>query len=221
VIQTEDTKLVNAVRQGDIDAFSAIYDRHSRRLFALCMQMLRDYAEAEDALQQTFLDAYNAIRGGDADLALSPWLYKIARNECLSRIRKRRETSELLNEPAGKSLTSHAEQREELGELLRDLKRLPEDQATALTLSSLGDMSHAEIGEVLGCEPAKVKSLVFRAHRALSASREARDTACADVRCLLDELRGGSLRRVEIRDHLRDCPGCREYREHRDALLAA
>jgi RNA polymerase sigma factor (sigma-70 family) len=222
MITSQDTSLVSAVRSGEVDAFAALYDRHSRRLFALCLQMLRDHAEAEDALQQTFLDAYNAIRASDAEITLSPWLYKIARNECLSRIRKRREHSELAAEPAGKSLTAHAEQREELGELMRDLKRLPEEQATALTLSALGDLSHAQIGDVLGCDAAKVKSLVFRAHRALSASREARATDCADVRELLDELRGGSLRRVEIRDHLRDCAGCREYRERvRSAPVAA
>ena len=213
IATNEDNQLVGAIRGGDVDAFEALYDRYNRKLFSLSLQMLRDHGEAEDALQQTFLDAYNAIRASDAELALGPWLYKIARNECLSRIRARRDTSALHAEPAGRSLAAQAEQREELGEVLRDLKRLPEEQSTALTLSALSDLSHAEIGEILGCEPSKVKSLVFRAHRALAASREARATSCAEVRELLDRLSGGSLRRIEIRDHLRDCDGCREYRE--------
>ncbi|MGZ5313636.1 MAG: RNA polymerase sigma factor, partial [Solirubrobacterales bacterium] len=112
----EDNQLVGAIRGGDADAFEILYDRYWRKLFSLCLQMLCDHGEAEDALQQTFLDAYNSIRASDAELALGPWLYKIARNECLSRIRGRRDTSALQAEPAGRSLAAQAEQREELGE---------------------------------------------------------------------------------------------------------
>jgi RNA polymerase sigma factor (sigma-70 family) len=209
------------VRTGDVDAFAMIYDRYSGRLFSLCLQMLRDRGEAEDAVQQTFLDAYRSISHSTSELNLRPWLYRIARNECLSRLRSRRETTPFEDDSAGASLTAGAEQREELREVLRDLDRLPEEQATALTLSTFRDLSHAEIGEVLGCEVSKVKSLVYRGHRSLAASREARATECVDVRGLLDRLNGGSLRRIEIRDHLRDCPGCREYRERAAQAPAA
>jgi RNA polymerase sigma factor (sigma-70 family) len=207
-----DATLVSRVRAGDAEAFAAIYDRHSRKLFALCLHMLRDRTDAEDALQQTFLNAWRSIEGGAGEIRLGPWLHRIARNECLSRLRARRDATELDDQHASAGVSARVEQREELRELLRDLKRLPEEQATAITLSAFGDLSHREIGDVLGCEARRVKALVYSGHRSLAARREARAKDCADVRELLDTLNGGSLRRVEIRDHLLDCAGCRDYK---------
>src|SRR5918992_3844266 len=77
----------------------------------------------------------------------------------------------------------------------------------------LGTRSHAEGAGVLGCEASRVKGLVFRARSALISRREARETPCESIREQLANLRGGSLRRSELRLHLRDCPGCRAYRE--------
>jgi hypothetical protein len=69
------------------------------------------------------------------------------------------------------------------------------------------------VAGVLGCEVARVKALVFRARSGLIERREARETPCADIREQLANLRGGSLRRSELRHHLRHCPGCSDYRE--------
>jgi hypothetical protein len=81
------------------------------------------------------------------------------------------------------------------------------------------------VAGVLGCEVPRVKALVFRARSGLIARREARDTPCEIVREQLANLRGGSLRRTELRMHLRDCAGCRAYREQvrqqRQMLAAA
>jgi hypothetical protein len=80
-------------------------------------------------------------------------------------------------------------------------------------LSELGDMSHDEIAAVLDCRREKVKALVFQARTSLIASRAARDMPCAEIREQLANLRGGSLRRVEIKRHVRECAGCREFGE--------
>lgn len=103
--------------------------------------------------------------------------------------------------------------RAELRELLRDLRELPEDQRAALLLSEAGDLSHAEVAGVLDCEVAKVKALVFSARSGLSQRREARETACAEIREQVANLRGNSLRRSRLRHHLRNCAGCRAYSE--------
>src|ERR687895_1144418 len=184
--------------------------------------MLGSVEEAEDAVQHTFLAAYSALLGSRKEIALRPWLYTIARNRCLSVLRSRREQVDELAEPSTELLSAEVERRHDLRALLADLAELPDDQRAALVLAELGDMSHDEIGDVLGCPKEKVKALVFQARSSLIASRTARETSCAEVREQLANLRGGSLRRNTLRRHLRECPGCREYRDQvlaqRDAL---
>src|SRR5205807_2082130 len=97
-------------------------------------------------------------------------------------------------------------------ELLADVRGLPEDQRVALILAELCTLSHQEIGRVLGVPTPKVKALVFQARESLLASRAARDTDCAVIREQLANSHGSALRRGNLRRHLRQCRGCRDYR---------
>jgi RNA polymerase sigma factor (sigma-70 family) len=181
--------------------------------------MLGSAEEAEDAVQHTFVAAYRDLqRGGEREIALKPWLFTIARNRCLSLLRARREVpaeADALDsrEQSGAGLAEQVEERADLRRLLADVRELPDEQRAALLLTELGDLPHAEVADVLGCEVARVKGLVFRARSALIARREARETPCQSIREQLANLRGGALRRTELRLHLRECPGCRAYRE--------
>jgi RNA polymerase sigma factor (sigma-70 family) len=178
--------------------------------------MLGSHDEAEDAVQHTFAAAFRDLqRRQDRELALKPWLYAIARNRCISMLRARRDhvadSVERASHHAG--LAEEVERRAELRDLLDDLRELPEDQRAALLLAEVGDLSHADVAGVLGCEVHKVKALVFRARSGLIQRRKARETPCAEIREQLANLRGGSLRRSELRHHLRECVDCRTYRE--------
>jgi RNA polymerase sigma factor (sigma-70 family) len=209
-----DERLVDALRGGSEPAFEVMYTRHHRGVLSFCRHMLGSVEEAEDAVQHTFLAAYRDLLRSDKPIQLRPWLYAIARNRCLSVLRARREraTDEPV-EPSTEHLSHEVERRHDLRALLGDLSRLAPDQRAALVLAELGDMSHDEIGAVLGCPKEKVKALVFQARSSLIASRTARETSCVEIREQLANLRGGSLRRNTLRRHLRDCPGCREYRD--------
>jgi RNA polymerase sigma factor (sigma-70 family) len=219
-----DTALVNAMRRGNRGAFELIYSRHSPALYAYCRHVLGCQYEAEDAVQQTFLNAFRAITADDRELKLRPWLYRIAYNQCISVIRRRRErvTEEVESPTMG--LSAQVEQREELRATLRDMEDLPEEQRTALVMSELKTFSHAEIADVLGCPPQRVKSLVFQARQSLASGREARETSCDEIREQLVVLRGGSLRRAVLSRHLIGCKGCREFRstmrQHRRAAAS-
>jgi RNA polymerase sigma factor (sigma-70 family) len=192
-----------------------VYDRHHRGVLAFCRHMLGSMDEAEDAVQHTFMAAYRALADSGQRIELRPWLYAVARNRCLSVLRARREQPVgELTEPATENLAAQVQRREDLRDLLRDLRALPEQQRAALVLAELGDVSHEEIAQVLGCERAKVKALVFQARSSLNASRAARETSCVQIREQLANLHGGSLRRTALRRHLHDCPGCREFRSH-------
>jgi RNA polymerase sigma factor (sigma-70 family) len=208
-----DEKLVSRIRGGSERAFTVLYERHHRGILSFCRHMLGSREEAEDAVQQAFANAYRSMLGSDKEINLKPWLYRIARNQCISLLRARRHDSILGDdEPSLAGLSDQVAQRDELRRLLEDLAGLPVDQREAIVLAELHDNSHVEVAAILGCEREKVKSLVFQARSSLMKSREARDLPCEEVRRQLSVLRGGSLRRNTIRRHLQHCDGCRAFR---------
>src|SRR5436190_9578041 len=208
-----DDRLVEHVRRGNDVAFEVLYDRHSRGILSFCRHMLGTPEEAEDAVQHTFFAAYNDLLASDRPIKLKAWLYTIARNRCLSMLRARREHPVEEIEVSTTGLADQVQERQDLRELLADMRELPDEQRAALVLAELGDLSHTDIGEVLGVEPVKVKSLVFQARSTLIENRDARAIPCQDIREQLSTLRGGALRRGPPRKHLKACDGCRQFRD--------
>jgi RNA polymerase sigma factor (sigma-70 family) len=219
-----DDRLVQQIQRGSEAAFEVAFERHSPAILGFCRHMLGSPEEAEDVVQHTFAAAYGDLqRGGEREITLKPWLFTIARNRCLSLLRARRERA--TEEPAlvTRGLADEVEERAELRQLLADVRELPDEQREALLLAEAGGLPQADIAAILGCEVGRVKGLVYRARSALLVRREARDLACEDVRQQLANLRGGSLRRNELRLHLRDCAGCAAFREqlrHQRKLLS-
>jgi RNA polymerase sigma factor (sigma-70 family) len=207
-----DERLVSLTRAGSDAAFEAIYDRHHGGILSFCRHMLGSHEEAQDAVQQTFLSAYTALHASEHAIRLRAWLYTIARNRCFSVLRARREhpTSDPMD-VATVGLAEHAQQRQDLRELLVDLGTLPAEQRAALVLAELGGLSHDEIAGVLGVPPRRVKGLVFRARESLIASHRARDVDCREIREQLATLTGPALRRRGLRRHLACCEGCHAF----------
>jgi RNA polymerase sigma factor (sigma-70 family) len=209
---TSDEHLVDSVRAGSERAFETLCDRHYRPLLAFCRHILGSSADAEDAVQQTFLAAYGDLMRSEKPIVLRPWLYTIARNRCVSALRSRRERpSGELPDRGVDSLAAEVDAREDVRTTFTDLTRLPDEQRAALVLAELGDLSHGEIARILGCRQDKVKALVFQARTSLTADRTARETPCADIRKQLTMV-GGALRHTTLRRHVRECPGCRAFR---------
>jgi RNA polymerase sigma factor (sigma-70 family) len=212
-----DARLVGLVRERRDGAFEAIYDRHHRGILSFCRHMLGDADEAEDAVQHTFMAAYSDLIASEKPIHLRAWLFTIARNRCYTILRGRREQpSAEIEEAQTEGLASQVQRREDLRELVDDMRRLPDEQRAALVLAELDSLSHSDIADVLGVPREKVKALVFQARESLLASRTARDTACTEIREQLACGRGATLRRANLRRHLRDCEGCRAYRAQVD-----
>jgi RNA polymerase sigma factor (sigma-70 family) len=214
-----DDQLVASFRDGNDDAFRLIYDRYRQRLFAYTRQMLPgSRQDAEDALQDVFVRAFGGLRANDRELALRPWLYRIAHNRCIDELRRPTlpapELMELVRPPLTDPI-AEAEQRESLRRLIADVRRLPEQQRSALLMRELAGMSYSEISDALAVSVPAVKSLLVRARVGLAQAAQARDASCSEVRedLIIAHDRGvrpnGMARR-----HLRDCPGCREFRGH-------
>ena len=214
-----DEQLVASFRDGNNEAFRVIYDRYRQRLFAYTRQMLPgSRQDAEDALQDVFVRAFGGLRANDRELALRAWLYRIAHNRCIDELRRPAppgpELMELVRPPLHDPI-AEAEQREALRRLIADVRRLPDQQRSALLMRELAGMSYVEIADALSISVAAVKSLLVRARVGLAQATEARDTSCSEIR---DDLMLAHDRGVRpngmTRRHLRDCPGCREFRGH-------
>jgi RNA polymerase sigma factor (sigma-70 family) len=207
-----DEWLIGCVRRGDTAAFEALYDRHVRELLGFCMYMLGSRQDAEDAVQATFASAYRALRADGRPIALRPWLFAIARNDCLSILRRRRPVVELGGEVApGPDPAATAELRDEVRSVFEGLRELPERQRAALVLAEVHGLSQSEIGEVLGVRADQVKAFVYQARSTLISERRARDSDCREIREQLAGARGAALLRGRLRRHVRSCADCRTY----------
>jgi RNA polymerase sigma factor (sigma-70 family) len=210
-----DQRLAARVASGDDEAFEEIFDRYGPALLSFCTHMLGSREWGEDALQLTFVAAFKALRRGRCDGALRAWLYAIARNRCLSELRARREIPDTewvsADRPALDGPASLFARREQLGEIVEDIQRLPADQRAALVLVELGDQSHEEIASVLGVRRDRVKALIFQAREGLYRGRRARETACSEVRERLANARGKAPARGIVRAHIDRCEPCQEF----------
>jgi RNA polymerase sigma factor (sigma-70 family) len=222
-----DEQLLALFRAGREDAFRAIHDRYHERLLAYVGHMLRGHSEAEDVVQDVFLRAYGALRTGEREIAVRPWLYRVAHNRCIDYVRRAPaaplEPDELL--PGGIDPVAAAEQREDLRRLVSDLHALPEQQRSALIIRELEGLSYDDLATTLGVTVPAVKSLLVRARTGLAEAGEARDTDCGVIReqLALAVDRPGRPPRL-LRDHLRECSPCRAHRQalrHGHAQLAS
>ena len=165
--QTDD-RLVDLVRAGNDAAFEAIVARYRRQLLHHCSAILPD-GRAEDAVQQTFLRALSALRASEGEMALRPWLYRIAHNVSLNALRDRSLRHEELSE--GIDGVERPEQAFEKSERLRDtvaaVGALPERQRDALVLRELEGRSYDEIASELGVTDGAVRQLLNRARGTL------------------------------------------------------
>jgi RNA polymerase sigma factor (sigma-70 family) len=212
-----DEQLVALFRDGHDEAFRVIHDRYRQRLFAYTRQMLHgSRQDAEDALQDVFVRAYAGLRANNRRLALRAWLYRVAHNRCIDELRRPAppapELFEFVRSPAHDPIVE-AEQRESLRRLIDDVRRLPEQQRSALLMRELSGMSYSELADALVVSVPAVKSLLVRARIGLAQSMQARDTACSEIRSELSLAHDRGVRPNGLaRRHLRDCASCREFR---------
>jgi RNA polymerase sigma factor (sigma-70 family) len=212
-----DEGLVSLVRSGNPGAFETIVDRYQGRLLGFCRQMLHSTEDAEDVLQEVFVNAYKAMLADSRDINLRPWLYRIARNRCLNQLRKptadAQETMDMVPEVDAASTHERAHNREEFRQLLRDVNKLPETQRSALLLREMDAMSYEDIAQTMETTVPSVKSLLVRARISLAEASQSRQLTCGEVRLELAEAAEG-LRKVSgpIRRHVRECGECADFR---------
>jgi RNA polymerase sigma factor (sigma-70 family) len=224
-----DEKLIAMARAGNAGAFEMIVDRYQGRLLGFCRQMLGSTEDAEDVLQEVFVNAYRAMLADEREINLRPWLYRIARNRCLNHLRKpsadAQESMDMVPEVEAASTAEKVHNREEFRQIIADVNKLPETQRSALLLREMDALSYEEIADAMETTVPSVKSLLVRARISLAEASQARLLTCGEVRVELSEAAEG-LRKVSapVRRHVRECEECADFRSQvrsNEKLLAA
>lgn len=210
-----DRELARRVSGGDSAAFDEVFRRYHQPIYRFCSAMV-GAEEAKDVLQNVMTKAVTSMPD-DKDFQMKPWLYRVARNECVDQIRSARRSERGLEADAipdrSGSREPHrvAESRERLSQLVEDLNELPENQRAALVMRELSGLGYAEIAGSVGTSEAGAKQMVYEARLALEQMDLGRSLDCADVRRTISAMDRRRLRGKKVRSHLRSCDGCRDF----------
>ncbi|MGE5336031.1 MAG: sigma-70 family RNA polymerase sigma factor [Nitrososphaerota archaeon] len=210
-----DERLTRRAVGGDERAFGAIFRRYHQSLYRFCLAIVGNPDDAQEALQNTMAKVLRALPGEERTIELKPWLYRIAHNESIDLLRRRRESRELDVEQVapGYGLAEDAATRERLRGLIVDLKELPERQREALVMRELGGLEFEEIATALGTSGAVARQTLYEARQSLRQMEAGREMSCAAVTKALSDGDGRVIRRRDVRAHLRSCAACRDFRD--------
>jgi RNA polymerase sigma-70 factor (ECF subfamily) len=189
--QVPDVELVRLAQRGDGAAFAELVARHQRQLYRLALRMTGSEADAQEVLQEAFLNAYQKLPNFRGEAQFSSWLYRIAANSALMRLRRKRRAPDSLAdqplelagprfyaeghlEPSSSSDWSQRADEQmmsgELGSAInKAVEELPDDYRTVFLLKDVDGLSNEDIAQALDLTVPAVKS---RLHRARLALRE-------------------------------------------------
>jgi len=208
-----DERLARLAAAGHERAFAVVYERHCQALYRYCRSIVRNDADAQDALQSTFTAAFAALRRGGPEAPIRPWLFRIAHNEAVSTLRRRRPTVELSDATESWTITvdDQVAERSRLDLLLRDLRELHDRQRSALVMRELSGLSHEEIALALETSVGAAKQAIYEARQSLFEFAEGRAMPCDEIRRTISDADGRMLRSRRVRAHLRECSACAAF----------
>lgn len=180
--QQSDIELVVRIQGGDAAAFDELMQRYKRPVVNFVYRMLGNAADAEDVAQEVFVRAYQrlgAFKVQSAKAKISTWLFTLAHNAAIDRLRwrKRHPADSVESAPeASLSTTTDAAgeaSAHEIGQHIADaVAALPEDQRTALVLAECQGLAYAEIAQVMKCSEKSIESRLYRAKQTLREKLE-------------------------------------------------
>jgi len=181
--QFSDIQIIGKVIDGDKSAFNELMDRYEKPILNFAYRLLSSRTEAEDVTQEVFLRAYKNIETFEFRAKFSTWLFKIARNLCLNKLRHtlhfptfsidkpvKGDEHDFQRQIEDKKQVSPASNllKKELQDIVRAvLDSLPKNQKIAVVLRRYEDMSYEEISIIMSCSVSAVKSILNRAKQTL------------------------------------------------------
>jgi RNA polymerase sigma-70 factor (ECF subfamily) len=182
-----DRELVDAARQGNVNAYAVLVGRHQQRIFRLSVHLLKNRSDAEDVAQETFVRAYRALERFDGRCEPFTWIYRIAVNLSLNVLRARRvrkfattdddprlEHELVEHRPGYADPAGESSDRQIAKQLISAMDTLSETLRTTLVLVCIDGLSHGDAAKVLGCPEGTVAWRVHEARRKLKEQLAAR-----------------------------------------------
>ncbi|RIX46022.1 RNA polymerase sigma factor SigW [Paenibacillus nanensis] len=181
-----ENRLARLALKGDQQAFAELVDLYQDKLYHMAYRMLSNRQEAEDVVQDTFLRVYKNLDRFDETLKFSTWIYRIATNLCIDRLRKRKQTYSLDAESQdyegldGYSMIPSDDRTPESELILSDTQRiihqametLPPKYKSVMMLRYIQDLSLQEVGDILGMPVTTIKTRVHRGREFLRKKLE-------------------------------------------------
>jgi RNA polymerase sigma-70 factor, ECF subfamily len=170
---------IRRAQQGDAAAFERLYQLHSGRVFALCLRMLKNPAEAEDSTQEVFLNVFRKIQSFRGEAAFSTWLHRVTVNTVLMRLRRstlvKTSLQELNENGEGTSVPGrelggpdlHLEGYVDRDALEKAIAQLPPRCKLMFVLYDIQGYAHNEIAKIAGCSVGNAKSQLHKARTRL------------------------------------------------------
>ena len=162
------TDLVARAAAGDRPAYEQLYRRHCGQIYALCLRMTANPAEAEDATQDAFIQAWSKLESFRGDSAFSSWLHRIAVNVVLTKIRKSKREAERLRlvtpDDDNVSVDSH-----DMPDLERAIAQLPDRARQEFVLAGVYGYTHEQVAATLDVAVGTCKAHLHRARQLLAA----------------------------------------------------
>jgi RNA polymerase sigma-70 factor, ECF subfamily len=172
--EVSESGLIQSAQRGDEQAFATLYQLHKKRVYSVCLQMTRDVADAEDLTQDAFLQVFRSVNSFRGDSAFSTWLYRIAVNTVLMKLRRRKAPPLVsLDEPVSKESSSL---KRDVGKpdprlsgaidriaLHRAVEDLPAGCRQIFDLHEVEGYQHHEIAQLLQCSIGNSKSQLHKA----------------------------------------------------------
>ncbi|MDO5981612.1 RNA polymerase sigma factor [Flavivirga spongiicola] len=173
---TNDQHYINLIIDGDTNAFEVLVERYKDLVFTLTLRMLKNREEAEEVAQDTFIKAYKSLNRFKGDSKFSTWIYKIAYNTSLDRLKKNKKhfndvAIDEFTEHQVKTIDNaldHLENKEREQSIQECITLLPSDDSFLLTLYYYEDQSLEEISKTMGLTPNNVKVKLFRSRKKLA-----------------------------------------------------
>jgi len=172
-LAADEAAWIRQAQRSDAQAFEALYRLHVDKVYGLCLRMTGNVSEAEDCVQEAFIQAWNKLDKFRGDSAFATWLHRIAVNAVLGRIRKSKREQERIQmvadtAPAPLSTGDTGE----LRDLSAAIERLPEGARHVFLLHAVYGYSHDEAGSMLGIAAGTSKAQLHRARRLLAQQLE-------------------------------------------------
>jgi len=173
-LKSEHNQLVEGCKKGKREAQMQLYQQYSKAMYNICMRLLNSREEAEDLLQDTFMDVFKNIKRFEYNSTVGAWIKRITINNCINHLKKKRPDIASIedyefkdNEPS--TVVNETEMRYNVEQVNKGISALPDGYRVVLSLYLLEGYDHSEISEILNISVGTSKSQFNRAKNKLKS----------------------------------------------------